>query len=365
MDWVIKQADLCNECHICLDVCPTYKISGDNLLSPAERLKTAVLIFEGKEIDSRQIESIYNCTKCMLCESICPEEINITKVVHKSREKLVQNDLGPLEGHKKVINGLLKKGNSVNGDPEKRLDWLPEDFPQNQSETLLYLGCIPSYITKEAATTSYLVLKKLGFNFMIIKDEGCCGTPVYEAGKTDIAKELFQKNVEKFKSLGVKNIVIPCNGCLKSFKYYYPDLLGNTGLNVLHVLEVISDLLKKNPNVLNKINRTVTFQDSCRLARGEKLIEEPRNILKSCGAEVKDMKNSKEDAFCCGAGGGIRSSFLDLSMEMAQTLLSSVETESLISTCPFCTFNLNFTSRKKNFGKTVTYFTKIILDSLN
>ncbi len=348
-----------------MEVCPTYAITGQPLFSPMHRLKTAKKLFGEEEVNEQMIESLYNCAKCMRCETVCPEEIKITEIVSGSRNKLFERGLGPLDKHNKVIEGILNKGNAVNGDPEKRLDWLPETFSKKKSDTLLYLGCLPSYFLKDIAISSYLILKKLNIDFMILEDEGCCGVYLYESGRIDLAKEVFQKNTEKFKSLGIHKIITPCNGCMQCFKRYYPELLGEIDFSVHHIVEVVYNSLKKNPEILKKIQRIVTYQDPCRLARLEGITDEPRQILKWCGAEIEEMTRNRGDAPCCGAGGGIRSVYKDLSMEIAFNLLNMAKTGTIVSTCPFCTFNLNYTSRKKGLGKSVKYFTNLVLESLS
>jgi Fe-S oxidoreductase len=356
---------LCTECEVCLEVCPTYQATGELLFSPLHRLKTATQIFSGVHPEPLMIESIYNCPKCMQCETVCPERLQITKVIHETREELARKGRGPLKRHNEIIQGILDTGNSVNGDPSKRLEWLPEEYSRKESDTLLYMGCLPSYLVKEAATSTYLVLKKLGIDFMILEDEGCCGTYIYEAGKRDIAAEFFQKNVDRFKSLGIKHIIVPCNGCLKCFKYFYPRVLGSTDFTARHTLEVIYDKLKESPTILRKIQHTVTYQDSCRLARGEGLTEEPRELLNLCGLTIDEPERNRENTPCCGAGAGIRSVYRDLSMQIASNLLATLPSDSLVSACPFCVFNLNYTSSKKELGKKAVYFTSLILESLS
>ncbi|MFO8010087.1 MAG: (Fe-S)-binding protein [Dehalococcoidia bacterium] len=357
-------ARACTDCGECVDICPTYNVTHNQLFSPPKRLETAAAIFEGGSIGELQMESIYNCPKCMRCESVCPEEIPFTLVLHESRKELVRRGLGPTQKHNKVIEGILEKGNSVNGDPQTRLDWLPERFPKNESERLLYLGCLPSYLVKDSAASTYLCLKKLDVDFMILEDEGCCGTYLYESGRTDLAGELFQRNVERFNSLGVKEIVVPCNGCLKCFKYFYPDMLGETEFRVRHVIELIYDSLKENKTALRNIEESATYQDQCRLSRGEGITEQPREVLRWCGVELKEAENNRGQATCCGAGGGIRSVYRDLSMDIAASTLNEMPADSIISACPFCTFNLNYASKKRQLEQTVTYFTGIVLRAL-
>ena len=92
--------------------------------------------------------------------------------------------------------------------------------------------------------------------------------------------------MERFKSLGVKKMLVPCMGCYKCFKYAYPDLLGSIDFEVQHVLDPILEKLKNNPSLANRVEGRITFQDPCRLSRGEKATEAPRELLKLCGAQI-------------------------------------------------------------------------------
>lgn len=365
MKQILDQAKSCTECDLCTEVCPSYKVTDEVLFSPMHRVKTAIKLLEGGEISDKMVESLYNCLTCMRCEAVCPEKIKITEIVTESRNELCNRGLGPLPRHNKIIDGILAKGNSVNGDPQKRLEWLPEEFPRHESDTLLYIGCLSSYLVKDAAASSYQVLKKLGLDFMILEDEGCCGSVFFTAGRVDLAADWFRKNVARFKSLGIRRIIVTCPVCQQCFKHFYPEVLGRVDFSVHHVVEVIYDLVKENPALLGKVRRTLTFQDPCLLARGEGVTEEPRKILQWCGAELREMPENQKEAPCCGAGGGVRAVYRDLSMKIASNLLNVVETESIVTACPFCTFNLNHASQEAEMMKHATYFTNIVLNSLS
>lgn len=129
---------------------------------------------------------------------------------------------------------------------------------------------------------------------MSLKDERWCGIYLQESSRIDLAKVFFQKNVERLESLGVREIVTSCNGCMQCFKHFYPELLGEIYFSVHRVVEMIHDSLKRNPEILKKNQRIVTYQDSGRLAGGEGITAEPRQIIKWCGAELKKMKENKQ-----------------------------------------------------------------------
>ena len=94
------------------------------------------------------------------------------------------------------------------------------------------------------------------------------------------------------------------------------------------------------------------------------MTEQPRQILDLCGIVVNEFEVNRYEAKCCGAGGGIRSVYRDLSMEMATDMLVKAPSDNVVSACPFCTFNLNYTSRKKGIDKNVAYITSLVLQAL-
>lgn len=363
---LLEELELCNECKACFEVCPVYKATHREVFSPASRLSAAKKILSGEEVTAQMIESIYNCCKCQLCESICPQGISITSIIHEARVALAEKGIGPTEKHNRVIEGIQRLGNSVNGDPSKRLEWLPEEFVQRESETLFFVGCLPSYLVQEVARSSYLLLKRLGFNFMILRDEGCCGVYFYDSGRTDLAREKFEENAERFRKLGIKRVVVACAGCYRCFKRYYPQLLGHVDFETVHIVELLPSLLKEKEMPPKRKNLKVIYQDPCRLGRMEGLYQQPRELLELCGVKVREMPQNKEKALCCGAGAGIRSVYPHLSLELASRLLDHVDLEHLVSSCPFCTFNLRYALKKTGREKTIKidYITQIVLDSL-
>ena len=127
----------CDECEACLEVCPTYQATGDINFSPIGRIRAARVISGSGEVNAQAVDSIYSCHKCHLCSDVCPYQIDVPEVFAQSRVELVKRGLGPLERHNVVIEGMQKLGNAANGDPAKRLDWLPDKFPCRAS-TLLY-----------------------------------------------------------------------------------------------------------------------------------------------------------------------------------------------------------------------------------
>jgi Fe-S oxidoreductase len=336
-------------------------VSGNESLSPLGRIKAMKTIFQGEEVTPEVKESVYSCVRCRSCVAVCPQEIDIPELIAESRAELARRGLGPLERHLRVVEGIKKLGNAVNGDPEKRWEWLPEEFPKKESDTLYYAGCMPCYRLQDAAISTYLLLKKLGVDFTMIEDEDCCGIYFYEAGMFDLARERFEQNVEKFRKLGIKKIIVSCAGCYRCFKRYYPEILGKVDFEVFHIVEILAELFKERE--LKQQGLEATFYDSCRLGRMEGIYEQPRYVLSKCGVKLVEMEENKENAPCCGAGAAVRSVYRDLSLKMAQEAVSKAKANTIVACCPFCVFNLRAAAKKE--GKSVVHIAKVAWDSLS
>ena len=142
-----------------------------------------------------------------------------------------------------------------------------------------------------------------------------------------------QQNTEVLKG---ETIITSCAGCYKTLKEDYE------GLDVVHISQLLDDLIKQNKLNFSKKDLNVTFHDSCHLARHMNVFDEPRSVIESV-ADLVEMENSRENALCCGAGGGVKSAYPEIAQEMAENRISQAKdtnSSMLITTCPFCKLNL-------------------------
>ena len=361
----IKQIESCTECDVCLNVCDTYEVTQSRAFSPVGRLQAAKKVFQGEEIGAEMADGVFSCMSCQRCNLGCPQEINISGLVHEARGELLRKGVGPLETINRVIRQVEDLGNMVNGDPAKRWEWLPEEFPERESDTLLYVGCLPCYLVPQVAMSSYLLLKRLGVDFMMLRDEGCCGNYLYHIGRGDVAREKFEKNRERFKRLGIKKVITTCPGCQLRLS---PDQETQANdFEVLHLVQVLPDLLKKRDECQKtKLAHSLraSYQDPCELGRaGKGIYEEPREILNLCGVELVEMDEDRQRAACCG--GILAVAFKDICTEVGARFLEKVKGDRIITACPSCLLRLNYASRKRGKGKMALYVSEVVLDFLN
>lgn len=363
----------CIDCKSCKDSCDTYSVTQEELKSPNGRIKISEKVFKNEDISEEERIGLYTCTLCGMCDRVCQQNIPIADIIHSAKMKLVEQGKAPLDIHNKIIKGIIEKDNSVNGDPEKRLDWIPdiyrdaELFEKKKSDTLLFLGCMSSFRVKESASASYVLLKEGNYDFKILEKEPCCGEYIYSAGNLHLAKKLFKENVELFKKIGIKNIIVTCGGCLYAFDKVYRKYFKDFNIEVKHIIEVIYELEKNGKIILNSINKSITYHDPCRLGRkylNGPLYNEPRELLKKCGIKVKELIEEHDDCPCCGSGSGIRGVDSSICIKIGNQLFNNIETKEIASSCPLCVFNFRYVNYKTEAGKECKYITDFLLEAL-
>jgi len=178
------------------------------------------------------------------------------------------------------------------------------------------------------------IFDKLGIKYQIMDEEWCCGSVLLRTGQVEDAKEIMEHNIEAIKSSGAKTIVFTCPGCLMTFVKDYSDM----GVELVHSTQFLRGLRMK----VKQQGMEVAYHDPCHLGRDLGIYEEPRAVLKEI-ADVKEMKREREQAWCCGSGGGVKSAYDDFALWSAGERIKEakeVGAEALVSACPFCKLNL-------------------------
>ncbi|WP_407411244.1 (Fe-S)-binding protein [Methanobrevibacter sp.] len=198
---------------------------------------------------------------------------------------------------------------------------------------LYFRGCTAREKQTGIAEATERILKIAGVDFHTLDDEKCCGSVLLRTGFIDEASEQIKKNTEILKG---QKIITSCAGCYKTLKEDYD------GLDVIHISQLLNDLISQGKLDLSKKDLDVTYHDSCHLGRHCNVFDEPRNVIKSV-ANLVEMDNIRENSLCCGAGGGVKSAYPEIATQMAASRLEQAKQtgcETLVTPCPFCKLNL-------------------------
>jgi heterodisulfide reductase subunit D len=242
---------------------------------------------------------------------------------------------------------------------------------RRKMKLLYYVGCTTAYRRPEIARATLKILRKSGVNFKLLKDETCCGSVFFRAGITEMAKELAAKNMKRIGDADVDTIVTSCAGCYRMLKLDYPVVLGSQPFNVIHTVELLSELIESGNLRFKDRGNTVrvAYHDPCHLGRHGGIYEEPRKILEAIpNVELSEMEWTRDNAFCCGAGGGLKALSNDLAMSIAKRRLDdalNMKAKYIVSACPFCKHNLLDSAVKYNLPIEVKDLTEIVAENLS
>ncbi|GGG48616.1 (Fe-S)-binding protein [Bizionia arctica] len=177
-----------------------------------------------------------------------------------------------------------------------------------QPEILFWVGAAGSYDDRAKKITRAFVkiLNMANVDFAVLgTEESSTGDVAKRAGNEFLFQMQAVTNIEVLNAYEVKRIVTACPHSFNTLKNEYPELGGH--YQVQHHTEFINDLLKsgklKIGNASQLKGNRITFHDPCYLGRGNNIYEAPRDLLKSLGVEVVEMKRNRQTALCCGAGG--------------------------------------------------------------
>jgi len=342
----------CIFCGFCRLGCPTFSVTHRESRNARGRNVLAFNLLNGTIEPSADLaEAFYSCTTCQACTYFCPAQVRVDEIVEEVRKKLYKEGLTP-EPVLGVRDNIFKTGNVYASAKADRIDIYPPFLKEkiktgelkSQAETLLFMGCVPSYLDMKMVPSLIKPLDAAGVDYTTLStEEGCCGFPLFLMG-TDEFEPHAEKVIERIKATGANQLVTPCAGCYKTFKKIYPGV-GDLGMEVYHSVQFLEKLINEGKIKFNgELGKKVTYHDPCDLGRAFKIFEEPRNILKAIpGLEFVEMARNRLQARCCGGGGGVLANNPDMAVEMAAERVRdalAVGAEIIVSGCAACKDNL-------------------------
>jgi heterodisulfide reductase subunit D len=347
--------------------CPVKEAKGEEgfeIYFSRGRMNVLKSLLLGQIPLSRELaEFVYQCSECGNCTEVChmsqsehivlntSKWIDHVKVWEALRQDLIEAGFAPLDRHGKLIDYMNNDTmrNPYGEEESKKFEWISE-FPEikEKGNLVFFGGCTMPLRQVDTLKSMMKILKAAGKDIAMSKDEWCCGSVAIRIGDQSSLSEIIKHNIETFKNIGAKTIVTACAGCYRTWKKDYPELLGEElPFEVKHITEILVEMLNNNEIPFKTVegSETVTWHDPCHLGRHMKLYEIPRDaLLKIPGLELKEMKRNRNNAWCCGAGGGVKSEFPDLALDISkERIKEAIDTgaQILTTSCPFCIGNLS------------------------
>ncbi|MFZ5854394.1 MAG: (Fe-S)-binding protein [Chloroflexota bacterium] len=379
----------CTECGRCQDACPAFftgknlspklVIMGlrDQLYREGHQMLAAAAgkgTFEGQPLVPNAVadETVWDCVTCGACVRECPVGIeHIDHIVDLRRNLVMVQSQLPATGAA-MLRDLERTSNPWGNSPTERVDWTaglgvrvlePGDAPP---EVLFWVGCAPAFDERAriGAISTAKLLKEAGVDFAILGPrESCTGDPARRMGDEYTFQGLAKQNVETLDEAKVTRIVTTCPHCFNTLANEYPDFGGR--YEVVHHTQLLAELLRDGRLSPAAGTESITYHDSCYLARHNDVRSEPRELVAAVGRPI-EMARREERTFCCGAGGGhmwLEERAGQINEERARQA-TATGAATLAVACPFCTVMLDDGMRSTGGGLAVKDVATLLVEAV-
>ncbi len=355
VDRIIRDRSLyqCLECGKCSASCP--RVLTGKEYSP--RLLAHKLIAE-RDQETYIENMVWECLTCGLCEERCPSGVEFSRFILEMRTFLAgTRGLAGYHAHDGALHSWMRMMTSPDLK-QNRLEWIDEDLKvATEGEVAFFTGCTPYFDiffsgievdTLSISRDSIRLLNFLDIEPVVMGEERCCGHDLLWSGDEENFEILCRLNYEEFKKAGVKEVITSCPECYRVLSEHMPEAVGGFDLKVTLLADLLNREIKKGGKAFNALDRKVTYQDPCRLARaanGEG--DAPRELLTEVpGLELKEMENSGRSAICCGNCGFINCDAYSKRIQVERLKeAKATGAQMLVTFCPKCMIHLTCAMR--------------------
>ncbi len=412
-----RQADLdrCVHCGLCLNACPTYRELGLEMDSPRGRIYQMTEVAAGAPIADSYREHIDLCLACRGCETACPSGVSYGRLVEAARADIEANTRHPWKTRlirnfvfRKLLSSpslmtavgallyayqtsglqtLLRVSGLLRGRLGAREALLPPaQIPfffresgrtfaaegERKYRVAMLSGCIANVSFARLNEATVRVLQKNGCEVVVPAGQNCCGALHVHAGIRDEARRLARLNIQAVEHAdsgrAFDAIVTNAAGCGSTLKEYdellehdpeYADRARKFKARVKDVTEFLASIELNRE--MSPVDATVTYQDSCHLAHGQKIREAPRQLLRAIpGLQFREMPLAN---VCCGSAGIYNVLHTDLSMRILESKMQNVNLAGarIVATAnPGCMLQLEAGVRRWGRGQRVLHVVELL-----
>lgn len=326
----------CSRCGFCRAVCPIFDLTKRPITNARGKMILLKEVMEGKlPLTEAVAQAFLRCTTCMNCTTHCPSGVDPQQMVKAMRKDMVGAGFDNLF---KAMGETVEKTGNIYGETERQ-DW---GHKKGKAPIVLFLGCVGTYREEESVKETLQLLDILKVGFTLI-DEVCCSGVLDDVGYT-MRADLARRNIQEIRNTEAETLITTCPYCYRVFKDHpsYKDM----GLEIKHITQFL-----KNFDFGVTTDKKVTYHDPCDLGRHAGIYEEPREIIRKIAPNFVEPRQTRENAMCCGAGGGFRGAFAKESVKIARNRLSQIIDETgaevLLTECPSCLHNFKNAKRQK------------------
>jgi glycolate oxidase iron-sulfur subunit len=376
----------CVHCGLCLDACPTFRVTGLETESPRGRIylmtqwKRGTLPFE-----EAQVRHIDLCLGCRTCEAVCPSGVPYGRIIENGRaevERLRQPSakrtisrvaLRQLLAHPRrlralglatraaqavKLTSLVRSGRQL---PRLRPQFnrprgdIAPAIGERKHRVAFLVGCVMPILYPQSHQAAVKLLQLAGCEVWFPPGERCCGALFAHNGDLESAERLRDVNTRTYLAGNFDAVVVDSAGCGAHLKDFYPELKGR----VKDITEWLAQVGLPAPK--KEVKLRVAYQDACHLAHAQRIRKQPRDLIRSVsGVELIEMRHPE---ICCGAAGLYSTLEPAMSNRILQEKLDDLATtraDVVVSANPGCHMQLEAGLKARGSKMKVQHVTELL-----
>ncbi len=356
LDYSVVQQ--CMHCGLCLPTCPTYDATKLERHSPRGRIALMRAIADDDLAVTKTFgDEMYYCLGCLACVTACPAGVNYAELFEHARAEVEERRVLDSPKRRVIrwftvkwlfmdlrrllllgralrlyqqmgIQTLLRRSGVLKWLPRRlqELEAMTPDIPPEFSAELIapvtpavgerkyrvamLTGCAQDLIFSEINRDTVEVLAQNGCEVVTPPEQQCCGSLHAHNGELGLATQLARQNLDQFPPEQFDAIISNAGGCGSHLKHYaklladdprYRERAAQWDRKLKDVHEWLAQIGVRPPAGDGQPALTVTYHESCHLSHGQKIVLQPRHLLKVIPNLT--LVELPEANWCCGSAG--------------------------------------------------------------
>ncbi|TMB46354.1 MAG: (Fe-S)-binding protein [Chloroflexi bacterium] len=377
----------CVHCGLCLDACPTFRVTGLETESPRGRIYLMTQWKRGTmPFQEEQVRHIDLCLGCRTCEAVCPSGVPYGRIIETGRAEVEAHRRPSLKrwasrtalrqlvayperlramgsvtraAQRIGLTSMLRPGRQLpqlRRPFERPLGGIAPAIGQRKHRVAFLVGCVMPIMYPQSHEAAVKLLQLAGCEVWFPKNERCCGALLAHNGDLEGAEVLREDNTRVYAAQNFDALIVDSAGCGAHLKDFYPALKGR----VKDLTEWLAEIGLPEPK--HDVAMRVTYQDACHLAHAQRIRKPPRDLIRSLpGVEFVEMRHPD---ICCGAAGLYSTLEPDMSNRILQEKLDDLLTtgaEVVTAANPGCQMQLESGLRSRGSKMRVEHISELLL----
>ena len=352
----------CSKCGLCQGVCPVFKVTKNEAALSRGKFLMILKYLEGKiPFSSTMRKYLDMCTFCGACSNFCPSGIDAQKIF--TLAKFEKNFFGQKIIYflqKLIFDSLFLFRMMAKITPSDGKN-TSKNTP-NSGSVIFFEGCFSKIFNQKMTRTSIEFLKKMNYE-VFTPNFTCCGIVAQSAGNKELFEEQIRKNIAIMQEKNVDYIIFDCASCLETVKNYdkYLQIEGFEQIKS-KCISILEFLQLKKAKFKSAKKLAITYHKPCHLDYDvQEMLENIENV---------DYIKMNDFDKCCGFSGKFAISNNKIAKEMFKSKaenISKTPAKIVLTFCPSCILGLKaakkYTKKKFKIMNIVEFLEKLEITS--